>query len=223
MSQLAVQNPNLPVSLHARTESIAYLMSDQVNNLTRSFQEWYDSPLIKPTTRRIRGRYWLAFLLLRFSGARLGEVLAVNDLTDVDFRAAEVKLITLKQRLPSNSRGRGRQRSTPVRLVPVPSTVMAELGNYLAQHPDQRGKVFKLDQGNFRKVFYERAAEAGIPRGLDHPHVLRHTRAIEMTRLSVPLTGVQSILGHSSLNTTAHYTRMSNHETKEVLRRVGLI
>jgi len=221
MSQLAVQSSNLPMSVQAR-ESIAYLLPNQVDALTMSFQQWYDDSAIKEATRRIRGRYWLTFLLLRFTGARLGEVLIVNDASDIDFRAAEVKLTTLKQR-KMTSQGRGRQRSTPVRLVPVPSSVMAELGTYLAQFSDQRGKVFKLDQGNFRKVFYERCTEAGIPQGLNHPHVLRHTRAIEMTRMNVPLTGVQSILGHSSLNTTAVYTRMSNAETKEVLRRVGLI
>lgn len=221
MNQLVARN-NLPVSIEVnRGEDIPYLLPDQVNALASAFQEWYDDACIRPSTRKSRGRYWLSFLMLRYTGARLGEVLHLNDISDIDYRAAEVKLITLKRHAKF---GNGRKvKVAPMRLVPVPPTVITELATYLAQYPEQRGKVFTLDQGNFRRVFYERAAKAGIPSGLDHPHVLRHTRAIEMTRHSVPLTGVQSILGHSSLNTTAVYTRLSNHETKHILQQVGLI
>jgi len=222
MNHLAVRQ-NLPATIQPQmVEEIPYLLPDQVAALTTAFQEWYDDAAIRPSIRKTRGRYWLAFLFLRFTGARLGEVLALNDVNDIDYRAGDVKLVTLKRHVKKDPGGR-KIKSVPVRLVPVPPTIISELATYLAQYPDQRGRVFKLDQGNVRRVFYERAEEANLPRHLAHPHVLRHTRAIEMTRLSVPLTGVQSILGHSSLNTTAIYTRLSNHETKQILHQVGLI
>ncbi|WP_428565678.1 MAG: tyrosine-type recombinase/integrase [Solidesulfovibrio sp. DCME] len=214
---------NLPASIQPQmVEEIPYLLPDQVAALTTAFQEWFDDAAIRPSTRKTRGRYWLAFLFLRFTGARLGEVLSLNDVNDIDYRAGDVKLVTLKRHAKTDHAGR-KTKSVPVRLVPVPPSIISELATYLAQYPDQRGRVFMLDQGNMRRVFYDRAKEANLPRSLSHPHVLRHTRAIEMTRLSVPLTGVQSILGHSSLNTTAIYTRLSNHETKQILHQVGLI
>jgi site-specific recombinase XerD len=56
-----------------------------------------------------------------------------------------------------------------------------------------------------------------------HPHVLRHTRAMELVRAGVPLTIVQQILGHSNLNTTAVYLQFSGQEAKAILKERGLI
>jgi len=62
-----------------------------------------------------------------------------------------------------------------------------------------------------------------IPRNLAHPHILRHTRTIELLKAGVPVTMVQDILGHSALTTTAIYLRISGYEAKEILRQKGLI
>lgn len=219
MNQLAVRN-TLPLVAQTSNET-QYLMPQQVDALTAAFQAWYDEANTDKT-RKIRGRYWLTFLLLRFTGARIGEVLRVDETRDIDFRAAEIKLVTLK-RHSKDARGRRKRRAEPVRLVPVPQIVMTEIGTYLAQYPDQRGIIFRLDQGNFRRKFYEIAESAAIPNELAHPHVLRHSRAIELLRAGVPVTGVQSLLGHSSLNTTAIYLRLSNHETRQIMHNVGLL
>ncbi|MDL1970724.1 MAG: site-specific integrase [Candidatus Desulfofervidaceae bacterium] len=198
----------------ANTNPIQYLTENQTNALVSSFQDWYDT---SPTRakRKTRGRYWLTFLVLRFTGARLGEVLLLDDTTDIDFRNAEIKLITLKRHNP--------KKKNHTRIVPVPANVTSEIATYLAEFPEQRGKVFKLDQGNFRRVFYERAKEADIPKNLGHPHILRHTRAIELLRAGVPVTIVQNLLGHSVLTTTAIYLRISGQEAKGILREKGLI
>ena len=197
-----------------RSFPIQHLTESQVASLMGSYQRWFDKSPTK-TKRRIRGRYWIAFLFLRFTGARIGEVLRLDDSIDINFREAEVRLITLKRRKLS--------RRNQTRIVPVPHNIVAELATYIAEFPEQRGKVFKLDQGNFRRIFYQRAEEAGIPRELSHPHILRHTRAIEMLRAGVPVTVVQDILGHSSLTTTAIYLKISGWEAKEILRERGLI
>ena len=210
MANLVVKNSFLMTT----SAPIQYLTPTQLNSLVGAFQDWYDQ---SPTTtkRRSRGRYWLAFLVLRFTGARIGEVLQINDQTDIDFRQAEIKLITLKKHNP--------EKKNHTRIIPVPSNVIAEIATYLAEFPEQRGKIFKLDQGNFRRVFYARAEEAMIPRNLAHPHILRHTRAIELLKAGVPVTVVQDILGHSALTTTAIYLRISGYEAKEILKQKGLI
>jgi len=56
-----------------------------------------------------------------------------------------------------------------------------------------------------------------------HPHVLRHTRAIELIRNGIPVTAVQTILGHSSLNTTAMYLKYSNTEIQAIMKAKGLL
>jgi len=193
---------------------IEYLSENQVNDLVYNFQRWFDESPTK-TKRKIRGRYWLVFLVLRFTGARLGEVLLIDETTDIDFRNAEIRIVTLKRHSP--------RKKNQKRIVPVPPNVVSEIATYLAEFPEQKGKIFKLDQGNFRRVFYARAEEANIPRDLAHPHILRHTRAIELLRAGIPVTIVQDLLGHSALTTTAVYLRISGQEAKGILREKGLI
>lgn len=210
MKILVPQGTLPPAFLGGGFETIKYLTEAQVNALTEVWQSWFDDTKTAGK-RKQRGRYWLTFLFLRFTGARIGEVLAINDDVDVNFRTAEVKIHTLK-----------RKKGT-TRTVFVPSEVIAELATYLAEFPDMRGKVFKIQHANFRKKFYELAAKAGIPRDLAHPHVLRHTRAIEMLRAGVPVTIVQNQLGHAYLTTTAVYLRISGVEARQILKDKGLL
>ena len=85
------------------------------------------------------------------------------------------------------------------------------------------GGVERGDRSNFYAVFRKLALKAGIPAELAHPHILRHTRAIELLRNDVPITIVQCILGHASLSTTAVYLRYSSVETKQILKNRGVI
>ena len=105
----------------------------------------------------------------------------------------------------------------------MPLSVTATLSEYLVEFPAMRGKVFALDQGNFRREFYRRAEEAEIPRELSHPHILRHTRAIEMVQAGVPITAVQTILGHTMSSTTVIYLQRSGADLRTILSRMGLL
>ncbi len=187
-----------------------YLSPEQVRRLTEAFRRWFEAESRRGWRRR-RGRYWLTFLVLRFTGARLGEVLRLKETEDIDFREAEIRLRTLKRRQEA------------FRQVFVPYQVVTEIATYLAEFPEMRGQTFGLDPGNFRRCFYQRAEEAGLPRTLSHPHILRHTRAIELLRAGVPITVVQDQLGHASLLTTAVYLKLSGQEAKHILRERGLI
>ena len=187
----------------------AYLTEDQVNVLTKSFQRWFDEAPNK--WRKSRARYWTVFLVLRFSGARLGEVLQIDDTQDINWREGEIRILTLKRR----------QRT--YRTVFLPQLVLTELSRLLVEFPDLQSRLFSVHDRVFRRVFAERAQKAGIPKELAHPHVLRHTRAIEMIRAGVPLTLIQQLLGHSALTTTAVYLRVFQGEAKRILQERGLI
>ncbi len=191
---------------------IKYLSGAQINALTLAFQNHYDI-YSRKAQKASRGRYWLVFLVLRYTGARLQEALNIDDAIDIDFRSSDIKLVTLKQH----------KRKNPSRIVPVPPNVVSEIAIYLSTYPNMRGKVFKLQQSNFRRKFYELAKVAGIPKELGHPHILRHSRAIELLRADIPVTIVQDILGHSSLTTTAIYLRMSGQEARNILKAKGMI
>ena len=192
----------------------SFLTEDQINRLTLAFQSWFDQKAISDTKRRIRGRYWLVFLALRFTGARISEVTNIKP-DDIDFRNAEMRLITLKKHNP--------KKKGAYRIIPVPASVTGEIASYIAQHPHMKDKAFKVDRSNFYAIFQKRCQEANIPKELAHPHILRHTRAIELLRAGVPVTIVQDLLGHSALTTTAIYLKISGQEAKGILRERGLI
>jgi molybdate transport system regulatory protein len=195
-------------------QNIDYLNEKQLNILTAKFRDFYKKAP-GPRVARIRGRYFLIFLFLRHTGARISEVTGIDDQVDVDYRSADVTLAVLKRRNPHKKNMR--------KMVPIPPLAIKKLARYLAQYPEMKGKAFSVDRSNFYGIFKKLALECGFPKTLAHPHVLRHTRAMEMVRAGVPLTIVQQILGHANLNTTAVYLQFSNLEAKAILKDRGLI
>ena len=187
----------------------SYLTEEELNALTRSFQDWYDTA--ERRFRRSRGRVFCVFLVMRFSGARIGEVVKIDDSHDIDWRRGEIRIWTLKKR------------KRAIRTVFVPDVVLTEVSRYLAEWPEMRGKAFRVHPRHFWRCFKERAKEAGIKKGLDHPHILRHSRAVEMIKAGVPLTLIQDLLGHSSLTITARYLKIFQGEARQILRERGLI
>jgi len=185
---------------------IDHLTQSQLDRLMDAFREWNRSAVTE-YIRKVRGRYWLAFLMLRFTGARIGEILSIDDSAHIDFDRNEIMIVRRKV----------------ARIIPVPAGVILRVCRYRAEFPVMQGKVFVLDQGNFRREFYRRAEEAEIPRELSHPHILRHTRAVEMLQAGVPLTAVQEVLGHSLSSTTAMYLQCTQKTLKEILNDKGLL
>lgn len=75
------------------------------------------------------------------------------------------------------------------------------------------GKVGKpLDPREVRKMLSRAGTRAGIDKRV-HPHGLRHSHAVRMQELGLPLTTIQAQLGHASLDSTATYlAKLTNAE-----------
>jgi molybdate transport system regulatory protein len=211
-SQGLPPSPGLPAAnaitavTFAVPRDIKYLDSEQLEALTASFRTWYRKAS-RPDIHRARGRVWLVYLVLRYTGARLGEVLALDDRTDIDFDRSVVKFWA-----------DGPRTGEPWREVQLPEAVMDEITAYLQDTAELRGAVFQLDQGYVRRKFYERAKAMLLPQELGNPRVLRNSRAIELLRSGAPLQVVQNILGHSSINLTAHYCDFSEEDLKRLVQ-----
>lgn len=193
------------------SEHVKYLEPPRVSAFERAFAEWKDSAK-RADSVRARMRMWLIFLLLRHSGARLGEILSLDD--TVCFDAGNTAI-----RLGSEDR----QRS-----VPLPEEVFAQVMDILdgPMGCGARGDFFRADPGYFRRICYARGEEAGLPRELSGPNVLRNTRAVEMLRSGVPITVVRDVLGQSSLDLTACFQQFSPedmhsivHSAQQAMRR----
>lgn len=91
MKTLVSKNSTLP-DLSIKEGEIYHLTEDELNKLTSIFQQWFEEK-----RSIVRARYWLVFLFLRYTGARISEVLNINETRDIDFRNSTVRLITLKR------------------------------------------------------------------------------------------------------------------------------
>jgi molybdate transport system regulatory protein len=182
-------------------ETVKYLDPGQLEALTRSFRDWLHAAR-DARTRQARTRIWLLFLILRYTGMRLGEALELDDREDFDL-----------------ARGVLVVRGDAPREIPLPAEVVDALALFF-EHPmsmELRGQIFHLDQGYVRRKFSERGKVTDIPRELLNPRVLRHSRAVELLRGGVPLVVVDAMLGHQSLSQSAQYVSFSDADTLRIM------
>jgi len=207
----APQN-NLP-NIWQTPDPPPFLPLPQLEQLEASWREYVNAGAGR--WRMYRTRYLLVFLLLRHTGARVSEVLALNDLPisrsgDIDYHKGEIYIQTLKRRNPFK------------RIVPVKHSILSEISLFQAEWPEMAGKAFKISRQDFWKVFQKICRKAGISKDLAHPHILRHSRAVELLANQVPLNAVQRILGHRNLASTAVYTQINDEVAAMILREKGL-
>lgn len=186
-------------------QDIRYLEPWQIDALTEAFTGWRDAAQTA-SIRRARQRMRLVYLMLRHSGAKLGEVLSLNEATDID-RSQGVVLFG------------GREPDAQRRRVVVPGDFLEEVERFAASPANRgvAGGLFRLDPGFVRRKLYEQAAKAGLSAGLVNPTSLRHSRAIELLRGGVPLPVVQVMFGHSSLALTSLYCSFSDQDCQRIV------
>jgi molybdate transport system regulatory protein len=181
-----------------------------LHRLEQAFRAWVDaSP--RASVRLSRQRILLIFLIIRYTGAKLNEVLGLDPRKDID--------------VENHSVGFGRAKAggeLPPRQVQLPQAICEEIGAILScpEAQKQKSGLFKIDPGFVRRKFYERAAACGFPKHLGAPEVLRKSRAIELMQNDMPLPAVQMMLGHSTPNLTSAYVSFSEEEIQQVTRRI---
>ena len=180
----------------------------QMNRLEQSFRGWADGAP-RADVRLSRRRILLIFLLIRYTGGKLNEVLALNPFQDVDFKHHLVFLGRTKKR---NGRSQ--------REVQIPEVLSEEIKSSLGDSDFKKylGNFFKVDPGHVRRKFYERAIDAGLPATMGAPESIRRSRAIELMQSNMPLPVVQKMLGHSTLNMTASYVDFSDTDMRQVAK-----
>jgi molybdate transport system regulatory protein len=180
----------------------------QLNRLEESFRRWVAATR-RTDVRLARRRILLIFLLIRYTGAKLNEVLALKPLRDIDFKRFSV-------RFGRADTGRNRPRRT----VQISAALTEEIRSLTADPAlrDALRSGLDVDPGFVRRKFYERAQACGLPKHLGAPEMLRKSRAVELMRNNMPLPAVQMLLGHSTPNLTASYVSFSDSDIERVTR-----
>lgn len=154
-----------------------YLDESQVKTYLQAFYHWYEGA-VSPAQQCSRSRVLFVCLLVRFAALRLGEALALDDISDFD-----------------ESNGLLHVRGKWARDLPLPSSSLKrllELRDSLC-NIRVRGRLCRLDPAYVRRVFARRAEEAGIP--WINPTTLRNFREQELLHHGVPLSTVKFFLG----------------------------
>ncbi|MDQ7831021.1 MAG: TOBE domain-containing protein [Desulfovibrionaceae bacterium] len=188
-------------------DGVKHLDTVDLERLTGAFTQWAEAAR-RADSVASRRRVRLVYLVIRHTGARLGEVLAVDDRRDIDpGRGVMVFAAT-----HADAR-------REVRLSEALARELAAALDDPALAP-WRGRLLHLDQGFVRRQFYERARACGLPTDMANPSALRRSRAIELMRQGAPLLVVQKILGHSTPVLTASYLDFTEKDRRRIERRV---
>jgi molybdate transport system regulatory protein len=180
----------------------------QMNHMEQSFRSWADEAP-RADVRLSRRRILLIFLLIRYTGGKLNEVLTLNPFQDVDFKH---HLVFLGKTEKKNEQ--------PPREVQIPQVLSEEIKSSLNDPAFKKyiGNFFKVDPGHVRRKFYERALACGFPSAIGAPEIIRKSRAVELMQSNMPLPVVQRMLGHSTLNVTASYVAFSDDDMRQVAK-----
>lgn len=179
-----------------------HLTRDKLEQLTLRWEGW-ESEATTPARKIVRSRLHLLFLLIRYGGLRLGEVLDLNAYLAVD-------TITGMLHVPGPN----------ARDVLLPISCMKHVRRILSlPEAEQMGTGFlRFDQGFVRKKFYAVAQPLGIGSNLAGPRAIRYSRGLELLELHVPLNLVQKFLGQQKASQIAAFLEFAGGEAKRIVR-----
>lgn len=178
----------------------------QLALLEQSFRSWVAAASRRDVVHS-RRRILLIFLLIRYSGAKLSEVLALDPAVDID---AEGLCI----RSADSCAGSCQRR------IALSGPLAAEVRQLVddAGCNQAGGPLFAIDPAFVRRKFYERAEACSIAKQMAGPEMIRRARAVELMQSNMPLAAVQKLLGHATPNQTAAHLSYSEEDLQRVTR-----
>ncbi|MGD9962445.1 MAG: tyrosine-type recombinase/integrase [Thermoplasmata archaeon] len=156
--------------------------------------------------RRMRDR--LIIKLMYETGMRVGELASLT-IGDEDLESSEITI----QRAKRHEEGR----KVPI----VNSWTKTMLHDYIGTRKNRKDPLFvsnkrgPLSRRQIERLVSNYAGKVGIEPDTRHPHVLRHTHAVQALKSGIDLRTLQQNLGHSSIEVTAIYLTMDIDDRKE--------
>jgi molybdate transport system regulatory protein len=154
------------------------LTKEQVKKLSDAFYNYYYEHL---GLKKVRGRHYLVFLFLRDTGARISEIINIDDEKDLDLENNRITVTTAK--------------TFTKRTLTITDEDKKAYLEYIGKFPDMKGKAFKVNRINFFERYRNVAMKSGITKELSHPDLLRKTKIVELLRQGKSIKEVQKIAG----------------------------
>jgi site-specific recombinase XerD len=157
-----------------------------------------------------RERDWLMILVAFWHGLRATEVVGFTR------EAISDGFLTI-QRLKGSLR-------TVQPLVAHANSLLSERSALIElAHKTPYGQpLFNISRERFWQIMQKHCRTAGIPAHLAHPHILKHSIAVQ-TIHTAGIENVRQHLGHKSMSSTGEYLRVSDEDaSKAVIGAIGL-
>jgi integrase/recombinase XerD len=146
--------------------------------------------------------------LMLNAGLRASEVLHLR-CRDIDWTSGQLMV----------REGKGKKDRT----LWLSETDLDLLRSWRSRRPSSGGPLFTTLHGtpvkdrDLRAMVKRRARKAGISKDV-HPHMLRHTFATDLYRVTKDIRLVQKTLGHADLSTTMIYTHLVDDDVAHAMR-----
>ena len=194
-------------TIHVRTLKTGKRMFDfvQENKIFKLMEE----PLKNPITNETEGLRDKTILEMMYAtGVRISELLSIN-ICDIDRESEMVKVM-----------GKGGKE----RIVPIGKVAINSIDSYLK-------KLGKSIRSNFEDPLFINKKGKRLPKrtlqrrikkylevtmGGGTVHTLRHPFATHLVNSGADILTVKELLGHNSLSSTQHYTRLNLEKIKKV-------
>lgn len=164
-------------------------------------------------------RNHLMILLAYKKGLRASEVcnILLSDIADGDLTVARLKNSKTTKQPLTKQRGeplldelRALKEYLPVRI--------ADGGDVL--FPSQKGGPMHRTQ--FFRIFQNYAAQAGLPKAAQHPHILKHSICSHLCQNNLGIEQVQAHVGHRAISSTGVYVKMNQRKVSEKVQNTLL-
>lgn len=187
-----------------------YLDAVELERLEEAFRIWAGDVGARGNGRN-RARMLFMFLLIRYTGSKLSEVLNLDLDRDVDTAARTVTFL-----------GPGKPGSGGApRVVEISQSLAAETEKLLPLMKSEtaRGKKgLAVDPSLVRRVFYARAEDCGLDPACAGPEMVRKARAVELMQNKLPLPAVQRLFGRLAPNPALGRASFSDDEISRLTR-----
>ena len=160
---------------------------------------------------RVRERDMAIAVLFLHTGLRVSELTTLK-LINVDFDRGRIKIT---------------RKGNKEQYLHLNGETVNMLARYLANRPEAgNGRFFvgtqggNLDRGYVYSIVRRYLRLAGISKGKQGPHILRHTFCTRLHQKGVGPFTIKDLAGHKSLNTTMRYIKIENKEQAEAIDRL---
>ena len=143
--------------------------------------------------------------VLYSTGCRVSELTSIK-LSDIDWNTRSVSLL-----------GKGKKWRTSY----INAKAEVAIKTYLSRRSHESAYLFindrggaKMDKNNVERMIRVIRQRAGMGDRRITPHTFRHTTATQALQSGMPVTDIQQLLGHASVNTTMVYAHVSNEDVR---------